>query len=276
MDITFDDIMGSFCLAMLIYEYGKKFVIDESQTLQEFMDSYVHPDLNCNETEALNILYKQASDGKVVTFLNDKQTDLQAGITISEEKKTIYVVFRGSESKLDWLYDVQVGKDNLDENIKVHKGFHEQLFDTNAYGILRDILKVVLDIDEHANFNIYVTGHSLGSAEAILFSYFLSDEISNKITLISFASPRVGNNDFAKSLHSKKNLTHYRVSNEKDVVTVFPVTNYYHTGINIRLCCDNNVEIYDEYPSKEFTFFSCWDLREHYCDCYFTRLKKLI
>ena len=44
--------------------------------------------------------------GKIVEFINDPETDLQAAITLSETKKTITVVFRGSESRSDWFYDL--------------------------------------------------------------------------------------------------------------------------------------------------------------------------
>jgi len=274
MDITHDDVLGLFCLTMLIYDYGKKFVIDQSQTLEEFMNADTNPDLSKDDLEALDIICERTSQGRVVTFLNDKETDLQAGITISEKRKAIYVIFRGSESKLDWWYDLQVGKDDIHKDIKVHKGFYNQLFDNCAYESLRDSLKIVLDNEEYSNYDVYVTGHSLGKSIGELFSYFLSDEISNKITVVSFAGARTGNLAFADSFNSKKNLKHYRVSNQRDPITCFPVINYYHTGINIRLC-DDDVEIYDEYPSKEFNIFSCWDPREHYCDCYFKRLKKL-
>ena len=92
--------------------------------------------------------------------------------------------------------------------------------------------------------------------------------------MVTFASPRCGNKKFVNSFDSKENLIHYRVSTERDIITIFPVIKYYHCGINIRLC-DNCVEMYEEKPSKEFTIFSCWDPREHYCTCYYDRLKKL-
>ena len=233
--------------------------------------------LHADKQEALEIICERSSQGRIVTFLNDEETDLQAGITISVKRKTIYVIFRGSESGLDWWYDFQVGKESIDglnNDVKIHRGFYSQLFDNFAYENLRDSLKILLAHDEYKDFDIYVSGHSLGKGIGEIFSYFLADEIKNKITLVTFGGPRVGNDNYAKSFHLKDNLTHYRVTNERDFVTVTPFYNYYQTGINIRLCSDN-IEIYEELPSKEFNIFSCWDPREHYCDCYFDRLKKL-
>lgn len=119
--ITHNDILGLLCLTMLIYDYGKKFVIDESETLEEFMSSVDESKLDKTELEALKTICERTSEGKVITFLNDKVTDLQAGITLSEKRKKIYVVFRGSESVYDWLYDLQVGKVELGDGVEVHK-----------------------------------------------------------------------------------------------------------------------------------------------------------
>ena len=81
---------------MLIYDYGKKFTINKSQTLEEFMNVVNEDKLDENEIEALDTLCERTSQGRVVAFLNDPKTDLQAGITISKKRKKIYVIFRGS------------------------------------------------------------------------------------------------------------------------------------------------------------------------------------
>lgn len=272
--ITHNDILGLLCLTMLIYDYGKKFVIDESETLEQFMSSIDESKLDETEIEALETICERTSEGKVITFLNDKVTDLQAGITLSEKRKKIYVVFRGSESVYDWLYDLQVGKVELGDGVEVHKGFYKQLFDNGAFSILRDEILLLLADEKYKDYDVYVSGHSLGAALSSLFSYLLSMEISNKIISVAFASPRVGNDELVKSINSRKNLSHYRVNTQFDIVTVFPYYGYYHAGINIRLC-EDDVEIYDNKPSKEYNIFDCHSVSDHYCESYYKKLKKL-
>jgi hypothetical protein len=272
--ITHNDILGLLCLTMLIYDYGKKFVIDESETLEQFMSSVDESKLDETEIEALETICERTSEGKVITFLNDKVTDLQAGITLSEKRKKIYVVFRGSESVYDWLYDMQVGKVELGDGVEVHKGFYRQLFDGGSYAILRDEILLLLAKEEYSDFEVFVTGHSLGSNLCLLFGYFLSNEIKNNIIAVTFASPRTGNKVFVESINSKENMVHYRVTTEKDIVTSLPYYNYYHSGINIRLC-EDDVEIYKNDPSKEYNIFTCYSVSDHYCESYYNKLKKL-
>ena len=59
---------------------------------------------------------------------------------------------------------------------------------------------------------------------------FLSHEISQQVTIVSFASPRVGNNGWKKSFDAKENLHHYRITNCNDIVTAFPNILYRHVG----------------------------------------------
>lgn len=272
--ISHDDVIGLFCLSMLIYDYGKKFTINEDLTLEEFMTSDEHDDLENYQKDALETICERTSQGRVVMFLNDKVTDLQAGITISEKRKKIYIVIRGSESKMDWMYDLRVRKKDLGDDIEVHNGFYKQLFDNSAYDILSSKIKELVENDKYKDYEINITGHSLGSSICLILSYFLSFEIKNKIVIVGFGGPRVGNKQWRKAFDNRKNIDCYRVTNQRDIITVTPFYNYYHVGKQIRLC-DNIVEYYPFYPWLEYTIFSCWSPSEHYCDCYFDRLKKL-
>jgi alpha-beta hydrolase superfamily lysophospholipase len=59
-------------------------------------------------------------------------------------------------------------------------------------------------LDEHPNYSIHLTGHSLGGALATLFAFRLAasedPRISSKpITCVSIASPRLGNLEFRRA-----------------------------------------------------------------------------
>lgn len=269
--ISHDDTIGLLCLTMLVYDYGKKFTINPNETLETFINNANVKDLSDSKTSALDLLCKRSPQGIARLFVNNDETDLQAGITISEEKEKIYVVFRGSESITDWLYDLRVSKKDLDNGVKVHSGFYNQLKNNHSYEkIIREI-KNILSEKKYNHYQIYVTGHSLGAALATLFGYFLADEIINDITVVSFASPRVGNYKFREHFDKKQNLSHYRIVNNRDIVTVCPTWYYYHVGKCICLE-DNDVILTKNYPKYERSIFNCWSVKEHSCDMYYSRL----
>ena len=277
--ITHKEVNDLLCLTMLVYNYGKTFKFDENQDVESFMNQMKEnpdklEDLGLNETrkEAFLYLCNGAPHGKILKFISCQETDLQVGITISEVQKRITVVFRGSESKSDWWYDLQVFKKQLDNDIYVHSGFYKQLFSVYA-----ELEKFVLrKINNNPNYDIYITGHSLGAALSTLFGYLLSSKTNRKITVVSFASPRVGNKEWKKDFESKENLTHYRITNNRDIVTALPMWGYHHVGINLQLFEDCYKIHYNESYNKfwEYSIFRCFSPGDHDCDLYYKNLLK--
>jgi predicted lipase len=141
--------------------------------------------------------------------------------------------------------------------------------------VYRDILTEVQRlVAEHPDYRVYVTGHSLGAALASLCGYELANDIENDVTVVSFASPRVGNWKWKAAFEGRPNLHHYRVTTQRDVVTAFPYFRYYHVGENIRLS-DKAVKVFGANAARswyEETFLSCWSSSEHMCDVYYRRL----
>ena len=275
--ITHEELMEIISLPMLVYDYAKTFKLDKNQTIEGFLGSVKKGDEDLELTEVrkevlMNIL-SYAPQGEVVEFINDKDTDLQVAITKSEKKKRITVVFRGSESKSDWYYDLQIRKMNLHDNVYVHRGFYRQLHINDNYEKIRDCVKKLLN--ENKEYEIFITGHSLGAALSTLFGYELSREIDDNIIVISFASPRVGNYDWRKAFDDKNNLVHYRVTNNRDVVTAAPMIMYNHVGINIHLE-PSSYEIFENYSYNtwwKYSLFNCWSVNDHNIDLYYKNLK---
>ena len=268
------DICDLAKLTLLVYEYGKKFEVDNTTTIEQFVSEMVNDDAKKDiRMDVIKDLAKSSPHGRVHKFFNNKTTDLQVGITISETHKRICVVFRGSESKSDWYYDLAFFKTQLHDNVYVHGGFHTQLHQETMCEQITNELKQLLN--ENPDYEIYITGHSLGGALCTLYGYELSREITNKIIVVSFASPRVGNTPFKTAFDKQPNLTHYRVTNKRDIVTAAPNINFTHVGINITLT-DKTYKVFCkyDYPWYYFTFFTCWSIGEHSMDLYFKRLKQ--
>ena len=116
--------------------------------------------------------------------------------------------FRGTEvtEKSDVLADLKAGKNIEACGGKVHVGFKGEI-----NKLWPTISKALADNPG----NVYVTGHSLGAAMATIAASRMQDRVT---ALVTFGSPRVGNQEFVKSL----TVDHYRVQNNCDDVTKVP------------------------------------------------------
>ena len=102
----------------------------------------------------------------------------------------------------------------------------------NEYDNILNVVKEQLKL--HPDFELYVTGHSLGGALCTLCGFLLSYEIKSKIHVVSFASPRVGDSKWKKVFDSRANLRHHRITNRRDIVTLLNGW-FKHVGDNIRV-----------------------------------------
>ncbi|MCW8335299.1 lipase family protein [Vibrio paucivorans] len=96
----------------------------------------------------------------------------------------------------------------------VHRGFYQYTMAfRNAVG---DKLK------QHKNKNIYVCGHSLGGAGALLLSALIKDLYSPAtLRLYTFGMPRTGTRSFVQRY---RDILHYRHVNNHDLIPQIPMT----------------------------------------------------
>ena len=262
-----ENVYDVLCLTMLVYKYNT------TDTSMNINDTIITKDMSECDMEALKHLQRLADNGNIEYFISDETTDLQCAITVSHRKKRFTVVFRGSESYTDWWYNLQIKKVHLND-VKVHGGYLKQLLSTNVCDKLVIQLKALLK--EHHDYDVFITGHSAGAALATIFSYMLSPLIKQNITVISFASPRVGNGAWKESYQKLQNVKHYRIVNNRDVVTVTPYIRYHHCGIPI--CINKNGKYtLDKKGTKWFhalkgTILYKWSVSDHSCDAYYKAL----
>ena len=277
--IPHDDVVELLRITILVYNYGKTFTIeDENETIETFVNKLskngTADKIGLSDTRKSILLdvAKNTPSGKVHTFISNTDSDVQVGITINKTDKRICVVFRGSESTKDWFYDLKIQKHNLKDGIWVHSGFYQQLYENGVYDKILTSVKQI--VDEHLDFSLYVTGHSLGAALATLCGFMFSQELKTQITVVSFASPRVGNAEWKNAFEKQHNLVHYRIANNRDIVTAFPMYNYHHVGKTIRLF-ENSYSIFvdnSKFSWYDFTLLQCWRIGDHDCDFYYKRL----
>jgi len=145
----------------------------------------------------------------------------------------IVVACRGTEPSqfADVLADLKTIPVRHERNGMVHSGFWEE-----ANKVYPGILKAVKAGRKNKE-KVYVCGHSLGGAMAVL----VAAELQPNGGLHTFGQPRVGNAEFLKCL---SDLSYYRYRNNNDIVTAVPpswlffkhggVLRYINTYGNIR------------------------------------------
>ncbi|RCN51599.1 triacylglycerol lipase [Ancylostoma caninum] len=88
-------------------------------------------------------------------------------------------------------------------------------------------------INEHPKWDIWISGHSLGGALATLAASFLVQskyiDDPNKVKLVTFGQPRVGDKEFAEAFDDQ-DLYVYRVVHWRDLVPGILKPGYQHQG----------------------------------------------
>lgn len=174
-------------------------------------------------------------------------------VYVWKANNTVFVVFRGTESKDDWLDNLDLRRKNIGfgKDILVHNGFRNQFL------TIEEKLTDFFDRNKGRFDNVYFIGHSLGMSCATIASIFYIQyfeknfEVIPEIHCHSFGGPRVGNIHFANLYMEKKELMKntWRIVDYKDPVPRVPISNRFvhipcHT---IRLGEHKNVEyVYED------------------------------
>ncbi|CAJ0960506.1 unnamed protein product, partial [Mesorhabditis belari] len=143
--------------------------------------------------------------------------DTCSGYTaIAPDKRLIAVVFRGTTTDEQLIAEidetlhkkVQLGKGNVDQYF--YEGFQKIW---NA-GMKDDFLS---QRSRYPNYNIVVTGHSLGGAMATIAANFLKINYDLDLQLMTFGEPRVGDQAFADDHDARFGSSTFRVTHHNDI-----------------------------------------------------------
>ena len=158
---------------------------------------------------------------------NKFDEDCSANMFTMKDGRCVFV-FRGTDSIGDAFSDVQfLMTPWIMGSGLVHGGFSRSF--VSKFTWLRSHLE---DYWSRNRDKVYVTGHSLGGAEASLFGYYLGKTFgpADWNPIYTFGCPRVGDKVYADTYP----LTHYRVVDDIDLVPHLPVAlKYRHEGVPI-------------------------------------------
>ena len=152
----------------------------------------------------------------------------------------IVVAFRGTERDYrDILTDMDFWPDPVgDMGGTVHGGF------LAAYKGVAPVIKAILrDLPRKP---IYLTGHSLGGALAVLAAADLAGPLNvpgRRIEVYTYGAPRVGDRAFLRGMRDFTHADVYRHTNTADIVPWVPpfALRYRHGGAHIHLTDDGRV-----------------------------------
>lgn len=199
--------------ASLVKNSDKKKILS---TLKELLQSN-QQSRSVAEKEFEN--YIDTGKFKLVKTFSEKGS--QAFLALSEEFKMIVLAFRGTEKDIrDIKTDLRAITVEVD-GYKIHSGFYA------AFENLKNQIEIALKNINRDGYALYITGHSLGGALALLATkYLASDSVGACYT---FGSPRVASSQFGDSIKTPI----YRIVNSADLVPRVPPAYIPHFLISI-------------------------------------------
>ena len=183
------------------------------QALEKEIKAYIDARLSSNEAappelEKLRDALASA-DFKLVRTFNEGDT--QAFLAKRDVDRIAVLAFRGTEANSwkDVKTDLNARFYKGQNGVKVHTGFR------NAYDQVGEQVRTAVD-DLPDGYSLYITGHSLGGALAVIATKQL--ERDSLAACYTFGSPRVGDEEFGEAIRAPI----YRIVNAADGVPRVP------------------------------------------------------
>ena len=147
---------------------------------------------------------------------------------------------------------------DIKNSAMVHKGFNDY-----ADVILANdsIKKFISDLKKDSNEKLYLTGHSLGGAVAIVMSAKLIEAgfNENQLQVITFGAPAVGDKNFVERYDKKINLTRVTVNGDP-IKKALQILGYIHIGNELKY---NPVKSVENFPHMMAVYLDC-AIRNYY------------
>jgi triacylglycerol lipase len=179
----------------------------------------------------------------------------------------VYVVWRGTKNGIEWKQDAKFFHtpcsflpQRANKTINVELGFHELYVTggTHTPSPQNSVKNYLNNLTNKINRTVWVTGHSLGGALSTMNACDLLENVKGfkSIRLYNFASPRVGDENFADIFDSLTLINGkpgaFRTVNERDIVPKLPLeifgykhVNEYHKSISFGTPL-NPIDIFDK------------------------------
>ena len=195
----------------------------------------------------------------IIYHINDKCSDVC--YQIRTYKDTLTIIFRGSDSKKDWNFNLDFCKKvipygNTKSKIKIHSGFLNAYKSKNVRNKIREFVTDKIK-------KIKLTGHSYGAALAIICAIDLQYNFSDiDYVVIVFGCPKVGNKYFVES-YNRRIFKTLRVETPGDIVPKLPFAfmGYKHVGARLNIGQNHILNFIGVNNHSLQEYYSCiWDV----------------
>lgn len=192
---------------------GKTSAADIRKKLNAFM---VAAKKGGGDKTAILIEILKSIDFELIKTYNVGGTQAFLAKRNKEDVSMMTLVFRGTEASFSNIHetvkdveaDLRADLVSLDDGEKIHHGFQD------AFTLIKD--EVEKDLLAHQGVPLYITGHSLGGALAVVATRFLANDSHG--ACYTFGSPRVGNDELSYKIKTPI----YRIVNSADLVARLP------------------------------------------------------
>lgn len=141
---------------------------------------------------------------------------------VASNDDVVVVAFRGTSDPVDWLTNVDILSVELDDG-RAHRGFYQ------ASSSLLSATKRAAGEQGMKEKKLWITGHSLGGALALLFAYESVREGVQPAGVVTFGQPMVVDGGLGGFLNQKLSGRYVRLVNGGDIVPRM-VPRYSHCG----------------------------------------------
>lgn len=188
-------------------------------------------------------------------FVEIKTQANSRAVLLGDNKDYLIVAFRGSDN-WDAILDSASIWPTEESRIlgeKVHGGYFEYL-DARDPGNNRTLWQEVIDecgayLQQHPNAKIFLTGHSLGGAVALLGAgRLLENKHDDSLAAVyTFGQPRVAGKAFLEKITDGLNGRYFRVINQGDKLKEYPfseaLTGFEHPENSVELSANGQVKV---------------------------------
>ena len=202
----------------------KQIELEDETSVREFLDSFAANMMSgkrINPNRLSSILQK--SGFTLVDTINVKGT--QGFVCIRDvkgEQPYVVISFRGTEKKIsDWLTDARCVP-TIQGNCRIHTGFLEAFTkEKDSEGkTTQQVVEEILSRDDVKEggepLPLFITGHSLGGALALLATKLVAPNVTG--ACYTFGAPRVANYEYFRLMKTPV----YRIVNSSDIVPRVP------------------------------------------------------
>lgn len=205
-----------------------------------------------------NCTYCQSSslEANFVKYISNEVTDIHSYIVTDHRKKEIHIVFRGTQSIRNWIMNLnaflvhlkgqprwsfaKLNTTKVSSDIMVHSGFL-----INYMSIRDRLMKTIRKLKQkHQDHHIFINGHSLGGALALLCGIDIHQQMQfQNVSIVTVGGPRVGNLEFDQYM-KQTGYRIFRVINHGDVVPHLPLKVMGYADIDFEAFIDSNGSVF--------------------------------